>query len=157
LLRVAGSKRTDIEHDFLFRPMCLIATHDARILRALGEATLIKVTVVGRGDACIVLRLTRLQFRRKRIYQRLDWFKARIGIGVLCLKISDDPRVFAVAQPVVIIDAHAAEFFESLWHNRRHRCSWRARHCRLRRTERQPARKRNSASGGETQRETPSG
>ena len=83
--------------------------HDAGVLRPLGEAVLIDIAVVGCGDACILLRLARLQFCCEFVYQRLDRFKSRVGIGILRIEIRENARVFAIAQPVVVIDAYAAE------------------------------------------------
>ena len=121
LLRMNGRERADIEYDFFLRPGGILMAHDVWVLRSSGEAALIDIAVVCCGDACILLRLTRLQFRGKLIYQRLDRLKSRVGVGILCIEIRDDARVLAVAQPVVIIDAHTAECFERLRHDRRNR------------------------------------
>jgi hypothetical protein len=65
LVRMAGSERADVEHALLFRPRPILAAHDEWILRALREAALIDIAVVGRGDARILLRRARFQFRGK--------------------------------------------------------------------------------------------
>src|SRR5262249_48422176 len=51
----------------------------------------------------------------------------RVGIGILGVQIGDDPRVLAVAQPVVVIDPHTAKCCERLRHHRRSQRA-RARH-----------------------------
>ena len=152
-------ERADIEHDLLFRPKRILEAHDARILRALGEAALIDIAVVGRRDARFLLRRTRLQFRGKLIHQWLDRPKPRVGIGILRCEIGDHPRVFAVAQPVVIIDAHTAELLKHLRLDRRNRGV--ARGQRLGRVgwserEWQSACERNGAGSRETKCEIPS-
>src|SRR5262249_17259819 len=45
-----------------------------------------------------------------------------VSIGILRIEISDDARVPAVAQPIVVIDAHTVERFGPFRHDRR---SWR--------------------------------
>jgi hypothetical protein len=50
-----------------------------------------------------------------------DRLKTRVGIGILRIEIGNDPRVLAVAQPVVVIDPHIAKGFEYLRHHRRNR------------------------------------
>src|SRR5262249_61106414 len=117
---MTSSQLADIQYDFLLRPMLILAAHDVWILSALTEAPLIDVPIVGGGHACILLRLTRLQFCGKLIYQWPYRLKSRVGIGILRVEIRDDSRVPAVAQPVVIIDANIAEWFDRLRHDRRH-------------------------------------
>src|SRR6266566_8647404 len=118
---MTSSQLADIQYDFLLRPMLILAAHDEWILSALTEAALIEVPIVGGGHACILLRLTRLQFCGKLIYQRPYRLKSRVGIGILRIEIRDDARVPAVAQPIVIIDAHTAECCERLRYDRRNR------------------------------------
>src|SRR6516164_5268132 len=129
--------------------------HDVWILRHLGEAVLIDIAVVGCGDACILLRLARLQFCGKLVYQRLDGFKSRVGIGVLRIEIRNDTRVLAIAEPVVVIDAYTAECFECLRYDR---CNRDSAYCsnRVGRTEWQSACERNCSRGREAKREKPS-
>jgi hypothetical protein len=50
-----------------------------------------------------------------------DRLKTRVGIGIFRIEIGNDPRVLAVAQPVVVIDPHIAKGFEYLRHHRRNR------------------------------------
>src|SRR6516225_7727608 len=135
-------ERADIEYDFLLRPRGILMAHDVWILRPLGEAVLIDIAVVGCGDACILLRLARLQFCCEFVYQRLDGLKARVGIGILRIEIRDDARVLAIAQPVVIVGAHTAECFERLRYDR---CNRDSAYCsnRVGRTEWQSACERN--------------
>src|SRR6516225_8309812 len=130
--------------------------HDAGVLRPLGDAVLIDIAVVGCGDACILLRLARLQFCGKLVYQRLDGFKSRVGIGILRIEIRDDARVFAIAQPVVVIDAYAAERFERLRHDRRNRDGAYSCPNRLGRIESESACERDCSRGREAKREKPS-
>src|SRR6516165_11211508 len=108
LLRMDSRERANIEYDFLLYPRGILVAHDAWVLRPLGEAVLIDIAVVGCRDACILLRLKRIQFCGKLIDQRLDGLKLRVGIGVLRIEIRDDARVLAIAQPVVVIDAYTA-------------------------------------------------
>src|SRR6516165_7988758 len=156
LLRMNSRERADIEYDFLLRPRGILMAHDAWILRLLGEAVLIDITVVGCGDACIFLRLACLQFCCNLIYQRLDGFKSRVGIGVLHIEIRNDARIFAIAQPVIVVDAYTAERFERLRYNRRNRDG--AYRCsnRVGRTESQSACERNRSRSREAKREKPS-
>src|SRR5262249_37578216 len=77
----------------------------------------------------------------------------RVGIGILRIEIRDDARILAVAQPVVIIDAHTVEGFEHLRHHRRNRV---CRRLRVSGTQWQAARKRNCARSRETEGEAPS-
>jgi hypothetical protein len=44
-----------------------------------------------------------------------------VGIGILRVEIRDNARVVAIAQSVVIIDAHTAECIECLRYDRRNR------------------------------------
>src|SRR6516165_6664237 len=111
LLRMNSRERADIEYDFLLRPRDILMAHDVWVLRPLGVAVLIDIAIVGCGDACILLRLSRLHFCGKLINQRLDRLKSRVGIGILRIEIRDNVRVVAIAQPVVIIDAYTAECF----------------------------------------------
>src|SRR4029077_7756011 len=104
------------------------------------------IAVVCCGDACILWCLTRLQFRGKLIYQRLDRLKSRVGVGILRIEIRDDARVLAVAQPVVIIDAHTAECLERLRYDRRNRDGAYRRFNCVDRTEWQSACERNCGS-----------
>jgi len=122
----------------------------------LGEAVLIDIAVVGCRDACILLRLTRLQFCGKLIDQRLDGLKLRVGIGVLRIEIRDDARVLAIAQPVVVIDAYAAKRFERLRNDRRNRDGAYRRLNRVGRTESESACQRNRSGSHEAKREKPS-
>jgi len=102
------------------------------------------------------LRFARLQFCGKLIDQRLDWLKARVGIGILGIKISDNARVVAIAQPVVIIDAHTTECFECLRYDRRNRDAAHRWLNRVGRIESQPACQRNYSGSRETKCEKPS-
>src|SRR5205823_8827261 len=101
---MTSSQLADIQYDFILCAMLILATHDVWILRALTEAALIEVPIKGGGHACILVRLTRLQFCGKLLHQRTDRLKSRVGIGILRIEISGDSRVPAVAQPVVIVD-----------------------------------------------------
>jgi len=65
-------------------------------------------------------------------------------------------RVVAVAQPVVIIDAHTAECLESLRYDRRNRDGAYRRFSRIGRTEWQSACERRCSSSREAKREKPS-
>src|SRR6266702_1519182 len=96
---MTSSQLADIQYDFVLRPMLILAAHDEWILSALTEAALIEVSIVGGGHACILLRLTRLQFCGKLIYQRPYRLESRVGIGILRIEIRGDARVPAVAQP----------------------------------------------------------
>src|SRR5690349_16921475 len=116
---MTSSQLADIQYDFLLRSMLILAAHDVWILSSLTEAALIDIPIVGSRHACILLCLTRLQFCGKLLRQRPDPLKSRVGIAILRIEISDDSRVLAVAQPVVIIDAHTAECWEPLRHDRR--------------------------------------
>src|SRR6516225_2831781 len=120
---MTSSQLADIQYDFLPRPRLIHAAYDEWILSALTEAALIEVPIVGGGHGCILLRLTRLQFCGKLIYQRPYRLKSRVGIGILRIEIRDDSRVPAAAQPVVIVDAYIAERCEPLRHDRRGRGS----------------------------------
>src|SRR6516164_11013550 len=139
---MSSRERAEIEYDFFLRPRGILMAHDAWVLRPLGEAVLIDIAVVGCRDACILLRLTRIQFCGKLIDQRLDGLKLRVGIGVLRIEIRDDARVLAIAQPVVIVGAHTAECFERLRYDR---CNRDSAYCsnRVGRTEWQSACERN--------------
>src|SRR5690348_1397148 len=156
LLRMNGRERADIEYDFFLRPRDILMAHDVWVLRPLGEAVLIDIAVIGCGDACILLRFARLQFCGKLVYQRLDRLKSRVGIGILRIEIRDDARVLAVAQPVVIIDAHTAECLERLRYDRRNRDGAYRPSNRVGRTEWQSARERNCSGSREAKREKPS-
>src|SRR4029077_20119387 len=114
------------------------------------------IAVVCCGDACILWCLTRLQFRGKLIYQRLDRLKSRVGVGILRIEIRDDARVLAVAQPVVIIDADTAECLERLRYDRRNRDGAYRACNRVGRTKSQPACERNCSGSREAKREKPS-
>src|SRR6516164_847292 len=142
VLRMTSRECADIEYDFFLRPDGILMAHDVRVLRPLGEAALIDIAVVGCGDAGILLRLARLQFCCELIDQRLDWLKSRVGIGILRIEIRDDPRVLAIAQPVIVIAAHTAECFERLRYDR---CNRDSAYCsnRVGRTEWQSACERN--------------
>ena len=122
----------------------------------LGEAVLIDIAVVGCRDACILLRLTRIQFCGKLIDQRLDGLKLRVGIGVLRIEIRNDPRILAIAQPVVVIDAYTAERFERLRYDRRYRDGAGRRFNRVGRTISQSACERDCSSSRKAKREKPS-
>src|SRR6516162_11126557 len=136
-------ERADIEYDFLLRPRGILVAHDVWILRPLGEAVLIDIAVVGCGDACILLRLARLQFCCELVDQRLDGLKPRADVGVLRIEIREDSGILAIAQPVVVVDTYTAERFERLRYDRRNRDG--AYRCsnRVGRTESQSACERN--------------
>src|SRR6516165_5196040 len=156
LLRMDSRERANIEYDFLLYPRGILVAHDAWVLRPLGEAVLIDIAVVGCRDACILLRLKRIQFCGKLIDQRLDGLKLRVGIGVLRIEIRDDARVLAIAQPVVVIDAYSAKRFERLRNDRRNRdCAYR-RFNRAGRTISQSACERDCSSSRKAKREKPS-
>src|SRR6516162_1976247 len=156
VLRMTSCERASIEYDFFWCPGGILMAHDVRVLRPLGEAVLIDIAVVGCGDACILLRLARLQFCGKLVYQRLDGFKSRVGIGILCIEIRDDARVLAIAQPVVIIDTCTAKRFERLRNDRRNRDSAYCRFNRVGRTESQSACERHCSRSRKAKREKPS-
>src|SRR6516162_845967 len=126
------------------------------VLRLLGEAVLIDIAVKGCRDACILLRLARLQFCGKLIYQRLDGFKSRVRIVIFRIEIRDDARALAIAQPVVVIDAYTAKRFERLRYNRCDRGGVSRRFKRVVRTESQSACERNRSRSREAKREKPS-
>src|SRR6516165_4205959 len=155
LLRMSSRERADIDYDFLLRPRGILMAHDAWVLCPLGEAVLIDIAIIGCRDACILLRLACFQFCGKLIYQRLDGFKSRVGIGILCIEIRDDARVLAIAQPVVVIDAYAAKRFERLRNDRRNRDGPYRRFNRVGRTESQSACERNCSRSREAKREKP--
>ncbi len=112
LLGMAGGERADVEHDLLCAPSRLLAPHDQRILRALSETALVDMAVDSRRYAGVLLRRARLQFRGKFVDQRLDRLETRIGVVVLRVKIGNDPRIAAIAQPIIVVDALAAEGLE---------------------------------------------
>ena len=123
---MARGQHADVEHDLLFRSARRAAPHDERVLRALAEAALVEVAVDDRRYARIRMRRTRLQFRSQLVHQRLDRFEARVGIGVLRLKIGNHARIVAVAEPIVFVDPLAAERRERPPPRRRHgRCEQR--------------------------------
>src|SRR6516164_8975334 len=72
LLRMTSGERGNVEYNFFLCAEGVLPAHDGRILSALGEAALIDIAVIVCGNACIFLRLARLQFRGKRIDQGLD-------------------------------------------------------------------------------------
>src|SRR5215467_10240920 len=153
---MTSGQLADIQYDFIPRPMLIFAAQDVWILRALTEAALIEVPIVGSGHACILLCLMRLQFCGKLVHQWLDRLKTCLGIGIFCVEISDDARVLVVAQPIVIIDVHTAECFDRLRHDRR---NWRVvRRCldRVGGAQWQAACNRNCARSRETEGKAPS-
>src|SRR6516164_1878171 len=153
---MSSRERAEIEYDFLLYPRGILMAHDAWVLRPLGEAVLVDIAVVGCRDACVLLRLTRLQFCGKLLNQRFDGLKSRVGIGILGIEIRDDARVLAIAQPVVIIDAHTAKRFERLRNDRRNRNGAYRRFNRVSRTESQSACERNCSRSREAKRKKPS-
>src|SRR6516164_1082564 len=154
---MSSRERAEIEYDFFLRPRGILMAHDAWVLRPLGEAVLVDIAVVGCRDACVLLRLTRLQFCGKLIDQRLDGLKSRVGIGILGIEIRDDARVLAIAQPVVVIDAYTAERFERLRYDRRYRDGAGRRFNRVGRTISQSACERDCSRSRKAKREKPSG
>src|SRR5215470_8665924 len=143
---MTSSQLADIQYGFFLCPMLIFAAQDVWILRALTEAALVEVPIVGSGHACILLCLTRLQFCGKLLHQWLDRLKTCLGIGIFRIEISDDARVLVVAQPIVIIDAHTAECREPLWHDGRNWGSVCRRLHRVGLAKWQPAGERNRAS-----------
>src|SRR5260370_34041077 len=100
---MTSSELADIQYDFVLRPMLILAAHGVWILSALAEAALIEVSIVGGGHACILLRLTRLQFCGKLLHQRLDRLATCLGMGLLRIWLSDAGPVPAVWRAIVII------------------------------------------------------
>jgi hypothetical protein len=153
---MTSCERADIEYDFFLRPRRILMAHDAWVLRPLEVAVLIDIAVVGCGDACILLRLARLQFCGKLINQRLDRLESRVGIGILRIEIRNNARIVAVAQPVIIIDTQTAECFECVRYDRRNRGDLYRRLNRVGRIESQSACERNCSGSREAKREKPS-
>src|SRR6516164_4366927 len=156
VLRMTRCERAAIEYDFFRRPGGILAAHYAWVLRPLDEAVLIDIAVIGCGDACILLRLARLQFCDEFIDQLLNRLKARIGVGILCIEIRYDSRVLGIAQPVVVIDAYTAKRSEPLRFDRRNRDGAYRRFNRVGRTESQAACERDCSRSREAKREKPS-